>query len=367
MTVDFSFSDTQTATAELATQILGDRCTHERLRELERADSPRFDRDLWAELATAGLLGIAIPDEHGGAGLGILELAQILEAAGKTAAPLPLWETLALGALPIARFAPAEVAAAWLPRVAEGTAVLTAAWQEDDGGGAHGVATVAKVASDGVVLTGIKICVPAAQIADAVLVEAVGDDGPGLYLVETGTGVTIVPIQTTSGLPDGHLELNSAPAALVASGADAVRWSYERAVATQCAFGLGNSEAMLDLTASYTKERKQFDVPIASFQAVGHRAADSYIDTEAIRLTSLQAISRLAEELPATMEVSVAKFWLAYAGQRLSLAAAHLHGGVGADRDYPLARHFTRAKELELDLGGATQHLLRIGDTLAAT
>jgi alkylation response protein AidB-like acyl-CoA dehydrogenase len=123
---------------------------------------------------------------------------------------------------------------------------------------------------------------------------------------------------------------------------------------------------MLDLTAAYTKERKQFDVPIATFQAVGHRAADTYIDTETIRLTCWQALTRLAEGLPATVEVSIAKYFSAWAGQRITLAAAHLHGGVGVDRDYPLARHYTKAKELELQLGGASSHLARIGAELAA-
>lgn len=364
--MDFTLSEEQQATGELARQILSDRCTHEHLRTIERSGEPRFDRDLWSALADAGLLGIAVPEAHGGAGLGVLELAQILEPAGRHAAPVPLWETLCLGALPIARFAADDVAATWLPRVADGTAVLTAAWQEDDGGGAHGVTTTATADGGRFRLEGAKVCVPAALIADAVLVEAIGPDGPGLFVAEMGEGVEVIPAITTAGSPTGHLRLAGAPASLVCSGADAVAWAYERAVGTQCALGLGHAEAMLDLLATYTKERKQFDVPIASFQAVGHRAADSYIDTEAIRLTTLQAVSRLHEELPATVEVSVAKYWLAWSGQRITLAAAHLHGGVGADRDYPLARHFTAMKELELDLGGATQHLLRVGAELAA-
>lgn len=364
--MDFSLSEEQQATGELARQIFGDRCTHEHLRTLERSGAPRFDRELWSALADAGLLGIAVPEAHGGAGLGMLELAQILEAAGRHAAPVPLWETLALGALPLARYGSDDLASAWLPRVADGSVVLTTAWQEDDGGGGHDVTTTATADGAGFRLDGAKVSVPAAQIADAVLVEAAGPDGPGLYLVEVGEGVEVIPASTTAGSPTGHLHLAGVPAALVCSGESAVRWAFERAVGTQCALALGHAEAMLDLLSAYTKERKQFDVPIASFQAVGHRAADSYIDTEAIRLTTLQAVSRLHEDLPATVEVSVAKYWAAWSGQRITLAAAHLHGGVGADRDYPLARHFTAMKELELDLGGATQHLLRVGAELAA-
>jgi alkylation response protein AidB-like acyl-CoA dehydrogenase len=362
--MDYSFTEEQDATGGLATQILTDRSTHERLRELERSTDARFDRDLWTTLAEAGLLGVPLPESVGGAGLGLIELGRILEAAGKTAAAVPLWETLGLGAIPIAEFGSSEVQSRWLTGVTDGSIVLTAAWHEDGGDPLVPVA-VAKESGGSWSITGAKACVPAAQIADAVVVPADVDGTPGLFVVAIGDA-TATPLSTTSGSPDANLAFTNAPATLLATGADAVAWAYERAVATQCAVSLGNAEAMLDLTASYTKERKQFDVPIATFQAVGHRAADCYIDTEAIRLTCWQALSRLADGLPATAEVSVAKFWSAWAGQRITLAAAHLHGGVGVDRDYPLARHYTKAKELELQLGGATQHLVRIGDILAA-
>jgi alkylation response protein AidB-like acyl-CoA dehydrogenase len=364
--MDFSFTDEQRATAELASQILTDRATHEKLRELERSGDVRFDRDTWLELGKAGLLGIAVPEADGGAGLGLLELAGVLQAVGKTGAAVPAWETLALGALPLARFGSDELRSQWLPGVVDGTTILTAAWTEDDRD-PHTLATTAKRDGDGWKLSGTKICVPAGQIADAFVVPAAGDDGPQLFLVANGTGVTTTPLLTTSGSPDAELVLDDAVGEPLGGGTAAIQWSYERAVATQNAVSLGNAEAMLDLLASYTKERKQFDVPIATFQAVGHRAADSYIDTETIRLTCWQALSRLDEGLDASEEVSIAKFFAAWAGQRITLAAAHLHGGVGVDRDYPLARHYTRAKELELQLGGSTEHLVRLGGLLAAS
>ncbi len=362
--MDFAFTEEQDAVGQLAEQILGDRATHERLREIERADGPRFDRDTWAALAEAGVLGIAVPEGAGGAGLGLIELARVLEVVGRTGAIVPAWETLALGALPVAQFGSDEMQAAWLPRVVDGSAVLTGAWTPPTRDrSALGVTGAAD--SDGHRLDGAVTCVPAGAIADAVVVPAEVGEDQALFLVPVGEEVEVTPLVTTSGSPDARLDLSGAPAQLLATGEDAVRWAYERAVALQCAVALGNAASMLDLIASYTKERKQFDVPIAMFQAVGHRAADSYIDVEGIRLTTWQAVSRLAEGLDATGEVSVAKHWAATGGHRLSLAAAHLHGGVGVDRDYPLARHFTKAKELELLLGGSTEHLLRLGALIA--
>ena len=122
----------------------------------------------------------------------------------------------------------------------------------------------------------------------------------------------------------------------------------------------------LELTAQYTKDRKQFDVPIASFQSVAHRAADSFIDTEAVRLTAQQALWRLSVDMPASAEVATAKYWTAFGGQRVVHTAQHLHGGVGVDRDYPLHRYFLSAKEIELQLGGTTRQLLALGQLLAA-
>src|SRR5690606_12588102 len=98
---------------------------------------------------------------------------------------------------------------------------------------------------------------------------------------------------------------------------------------------------------------------------VAHRAADAYIDTEAVRLTTHQALWRLGNDQPATAEVATAKFWAAWGGQRVVHAAQHLHGGVGVGRDYPLHRRFLQAKELELQLGGSTQQLLALGDCIA--
>jgi alkylation response protein AidB-like acyl-CoA dehydrogenase len=149
-------------------------------------------------------------------------------------------------------------------------------------------------------------------------------------------------------------------------GGPVLDWLLERATAAYCAEMVGVCEEALRLTAEYTKTREQFGRVIASFQAVGQRAADAYIDTEAIRLTAIQAAWRLASGLPASGEVAVAKFWAADGGQRVVHAAQHLHGGMGVDRDYPLHRYFLWAKQLELTLGGATAQLRHLGALLAS-
>ena len=193
--MDFSLSEDQQAIADLAAQILADKATNERQREVEQAGGPRFDRALWQEIARAGLLGIPVPEAHGGAGLGFLEVAAILEQVGRTTAPVPILETLVLGAMPLARFGSEAQQEAWLPRAAQGEAVLTAGLVED-------APTRAERDGGGWRLTGSRLCVPAAQIADAVLVPASAEDGTAIFLVDPrAEGVRLEELDTTSGQP----------------------------------------------------------------------------------------------------------------------------------------------------------------------
>src|SRR5438045_7533569 len=163
--MDFSFTEEQQEIQGLAAQILGDKVTHERLKEIE-ASPEWFDRDLWAELGKAGLVGIALPDDVGAGGFGILEAALVLEEVGRTVAPVPYFATVILGALPIAEFGSDEQRKRLLPGVAEGDTILTAALIEDLNTAPTSPTTTAK---DGG-LTSIKMLVPAAHLATTIIV-----------------------------------------------------------------------------------------------------------------------------------------------------------------------------------------------------
>ncbi len=372
--MDFSFSEEQVAVRELARRIFTDLSTHERLRDLESdPEGDRFDAKLWGELASAGLLGIALPDEFGGAGLGFVETGLIVEAAGATAAYVPVIETLAAAAPAVARFGTEAQGRRWLPGMVAGESILTTALAEL-GGTPEAPSVVAERDGDGWVLSGVKACVPSGMIADAVLVPArVEPDAVGVFIVETSApGLSRQRQATNTGRPEAVVTLAGTPVgrdALLGSleeGASIIDWLVQRSTAAIALAQAGAAEAALALVSDYTKSRQQFGKPIATFQAVGQRAADAYVDTEAIRLTAWQAAWRLDEGLDADKEVAIAKFWAADGGQRVVHAAVHLHGGVGVDRDYPLHRYFLMTKHLELTLGGATEQLLQLGATLAA-
>jgi acyl-CoA dehydrogenase len=380
--MDFTYSEEQEAVRELATRIFSERATHERLKEIEAAaaDEGPIDRALWGELAEAGLLGIHLAEADGGAGLDFVAACLVIEAAGRTAAYVPVVETMIYGAAPIARFGTAAQRQAWLPGVSRGETILTAAMAELAGeiilSGGTTPATTATAQADGTwVLDGTKACVPAALVADAILIPATCSAadgtaaGSGVFIVDADAdGLTLIRQTTTTGRPEAIIELTGVTVGadrLLGEGAAVITFITEFATTALCIMEAGACATALALTGEYTKTRVQFDKPIATFQAVGQRAADAYVDTEAIRLTAWQAASRLSSGLPATSEVAVAKYWAAEGGQRVVHAAAHLHGGVGVDRDYPLHRFFLLTKQLELTLGGANESLRRLGRILA--
>jgi alkylation response protein AidB-like acyl-CoA dehydrogenase len=203
--------------------------------------------------------------------------------------------------------------------------------------------------------------------AALVLVPASGDDGAvGLFAVEpSAAGVAVEDEDAMWGLPQGVLQLTDAPATRIgdAASAEALR---RDAVALQCATVAGVCEGALRTTATYVTEREQFGSKIGTFQAVGQRMADAYIDTQGVHLTARQAAWRLSAGMPADEELHIAKWWAASGGHRVVHAAQHLHGGVGVDVDYAVHRYFRWAKVLELQLGSGTEHLRQLGALLAA-
>jgi len=370
--MDFAFSEEQEAIRALAGEILAAEMTQERLRAAER-DAAWLDAALWKKLAEANLLGVAIPEAYGGMGMGVIELCVLLEQVGRAVAPGPWLATLVHGALPLAEFGTDAQKQAWLPRVAAGAAQLAAALE--DAGSAEGAppATRARREGAGVVLDGAKRAVAGAGFADVLLLPASDDRGVGIHLVSPrAPGVSLSASVTSSGEPLFDVTLRGVrvdDAARLggpnADGAAILRWLAPRAHTAVAALQAGVSERALRITADYVKERVQFGVPIGSFQAVQHREADGFIDLEAMRWTLWQAAWRLAAGLPAEREAEVAKVWAADGGSRIANASLHLHGGLGSDVDYPIHRYFLWSKTLELQGGGASATLARLGRDLA--
>ena len=372
--MDFTFSDEQIMVRDLARGILAKEVTPERLKKSE-ASAEWFDPALSATFAGAGLLGLAVPADLGGMGFGFEELCTLLHEVGRAVAPVPVLPSLVLAGLAITAFGTGAQKKEWLPPLATGEVILTAALVDAASADPAAPATRARQRSGTWVLDGEKRLVSAVALARRILVPAATEEGVGIFLVDPrAEGVALTPQRTSTGEPLFTVTLSSARVGErdllgddARAGGETAHWVHERALVALCATQIGVSEKALEITSGYVREREQFGVPIGSFQAVQHRAADGYIDLESMRWVTWRAAWKLARGLPAAREAAVAKFWAADGGARIASAVQHLHGGIGVDLDYAIHRYFLWSKALELALGGAMPHLARLGRELART
>ncbi|MGW4849938.1 acyl-CoA dehydrogenase family protein [Streptomyces sp. NPDC004288] len=373
--MDFTFTEEQQAAVEAAKAVFADVPP-------DAVPSPALtagavaedhDRPLWARLAAADLLGLTLAPEHGGAGLDPVALCLVLRESARVLARVPLLETSAV-ALTVERHAHPRTAAALLPRVTRGELVLTAAAHGRTGHEPADRAVTAHRDGTDWILDGTQTAVPWAHTADLIAVPA--------HTAGGRTVLALVP-RAQDGL-DLTAQYSTSGELLAALNLDAVRldeadvidadgaWDGLRDILTTgtCALALGLGEAALDMTSQYTGKREQFGHPVATFQAVAVQAADRYIDLRAMEATLWQAAWRLTHDadgaLPVAGDIAVAKIWASEGVRRVVQTAQHLHGGFGADTDYPLHRYHAWAKHLELALGPAAAHEEALGDLLAA-
>ncbi|MDP6980955.1 MAG: acyl-CoA dehydrogenase family protein [Myxococcota bacterium] len=371
--MDFSFTEDQQAVRDLAVQIFSDCCTHERSKELED-EGAWFDEALWAELANSNLTSIAVPEELGGSGMGLVELALLLQEVGRYCAPVPLLETGVLGALTLTRHGNEAQRKQWLVPVVDDAAVLTAALEEEGCSDPARPKLRAVADGDGWRLDGSKSRVVAAGKAHGILVPARFEDGRvGLFVVSPeAEGLEISEQRSITWQIQGQLDFTSVRVerdALVgdeSSGEAIVREMADVARLGAAAQMLGVGEEALQRTAAYLTERKQFGRQLGSFQAVQMRCADAYIDLEGMRSTLWQAVWRVSEGLRAGAEVHAAKWWAARAGDRVLHSVQHLHGGIGSDIDYPIHRYFLWSQQLMSQFGGGSQQLAALGALLVS-
>jgi alkylation response protein AidB-like acyl-CoA dehydrogenase len=363
--MDFTTTEAANDLGGLVDTIVDAVCTPEHQRELDGLDQ-RFDRTLWGKLIDADILSSASAASLGGDGFGVLEQVAILVALGHQMAAVPYLDSVMLAAGALARFGSEELQQSWGTPAVRGEKILTVALEGEMGEGP----VQATRADDGYRLTGTRTHAGYGPVADAFLVPAETDSGSAVFLVVAGDpGVTVTALKTTGFNSTAHLSLDGVAVddSRQVGGSEVVAWLETLSTLGRSAFQLGVLERGLQMTAEYARTREQFDRPIGSFQAVGQRLADGYIDVKGLRLTLTQAAWKVSEDIPAEIDVASAAFWAADAGHRVAHTVVHIHGGVGVDTDHPAHRYFLAAKEAEFALGGATGQLRRIGRELAET
>ncbi|MFC7497184.1 MULTISPECIES: acyl-CoA dehydrogenase family protein [unclassified Nocardioides] len=359
--LDFALGPDLGELRRLAERILADRAGVDRVRHVEESEGG-FDADLWSRLADAGLLAAPVTEEAGGAGLGMLGLTTLLEQQGRRVAPLPLAEVLAGAALPIARWGTADQQSRWLPGILGGDLLVTSAYDETAG------TLTAEQVADGWVVSGRLAAVAAAPLAGAVVTPARTPDGTVVLVVPLdGDGVSVAPVAATDRRSCGAVSFTRAAGSpLGDDGAVVAAWTRRRLRVALAAVQLGVCEEALATTSAYVSQRVQFGRPISTNQAVAVRAADAYLDTEAVRLTAQHAAWLLdrGDEDAAEPASLVAKHWACAGGLRVVHATQHLHGGIGADVDYPIHRYFLWGRQGAFALGSAGAVAAALGDRL---
>ncbi|MFF0275825.1 acyl-CoA dehydrogenase family protein [Streptomyces sp. NPDC004330] len=357
--MDFTPTEEQEAARGLAARIFADLATHERL----GAAGTGSDPELWKALCAAGLPGSV--EETG-----LLGLVLLLEEQGRVTAQVPFAASCVYGILAVARHGTGEQRARLLPGLREGTTVATGAFP------ASGAVTSHRGR-----LSGTADGVPWLRDATHVLVP---DADHVLWLVRTEEAARIDPVELTAPWSAGRLVLDGAAGERLGGdggggdgggGDEAVRGGVaggavyaEVLAAARTAFaGLqaGVCAGSLARAVEYTAVREQFGRPLATHQAVQLRAADAHMDTEAIRVTAYEAAWRHDEGLDAHAAALTAAWWASEAGKRVVHAGQHLHGGMGADLDHPVHRHFLWGRQLDAHLGCGTEVLAELGDLLA--
>ncbi|MFT4088943.1 MAG: acyl-CoA dehydrogenase, partial [Gordonia sp. (in: high G+C Gram-positive bacteria)] len=277
-----------------------------------------------------------------------------------------------IGTVYFAAHASGDLADRLLPGACDGTTILTAAFEEDLGTDLTRPSAVLTTVDDELALSGVKVNIPYAGTADALLVSATGPNGPVVVAVGTRTpGVTIVPTPSTGLTPTYQATFDGV--AVPTSNVLAGRSSTVIDAANLLRLGVAADQAgvvaaALDATATYAREREQFGRPIGSFQAVAQRLADAYIDVQGLSLTTVQAAwltSSNASRDEISAAVATAKFWAAEAGHRVAHTTVHVHGGVGLDTSHPVHRFFLRATQNEFTYGSSPVALTQIGTILA--
>src|SRR3989337_529207 len=336
--------------------------------------------DLWKKMAEQGWTGLIFAEEHGGMGLGFVDLVVLMEEMGRAVVPGPFFSTVLLGGLAVREAGTDVQKKAWLPRISSGEARATLAWMEPSAElGSRGITLQATAKGTGFQLSGTKLFVHDAHTADVIVVAARTssgqnpEDGVSLFLVPRGTpgmSVTLLPTmdQTRKLCEVGLKDVVLGAEALMGqagSGWAPLARVIDRATVALCAEMCGGAQKVLEMTVEYAKIRQAFGRPIGSYQGVKHKAADMLVDVENSKSITYYAAWAMDEGVPeGQLAVSMAKAYVSDASRRVAAAGIQLHGGIGFTWVHDLHLYFKRAKGSEFPFGDATYHRERVAQLI---
>ena len=369
--MNFGFTEEQEFLRSTAREFLTNECPMTLVREIAENEPKGYRPDLWKQMAELGWVGLPIPEEFGGAGLGFVDLVGILEEMGRALLPSPFLANLQ-GTLAVLRAGTETQRKEILTRVATGDEILSFAITEEAGTeNPEDLEARAEKSGSSYRLSGTKLFVPHAANADRLVVVArVGGDRLSMLLVDPkGEGVTVIPLESmdlTSRIAEVRFE--GAPAELLgeeSAGGPAWEWVRDRTLVALSAEAVGGSEKALEDSVQHAKDRVQFGKPIGVHQAIKHKCADMLIEVEAAKAITQYAAWALDNDTDdAPLRAAMAKARACDAYHHCSRENIQIHGGVGFTWEYDCHLYLKRAKAIEVSYGAPAEHRERVASML---
>ncbi|WP_132992345.1 acyl-CoA dehydrogenase family protein [Gordonia zhaorongruii] len=368
--MEFELSEEQALLRDTVRSALTNAYDVEKLRAVTDTDLG-WSRDVWRSLAEIGILGLVFREEDGGMGAGPEELSVVMTEIGASLAPEPLLGSVVVPGSLVARTADDTTRSEIVDGLSSGARLLAFAHNENRDRWPHAAVLTdgaATTATDGTI-TGVKTLVDHGDVADTFVVSAREADGTvGLYLVPADAdGVTVTPYRTHDRRRGAQVEFTGTPGTRLGEG-DASQAITEVEIAAQsalCAEAVGAMSRALDLTTEYLKARKQFGVPLSTFQALSHRAADMYVQVELARSMSTYLTASLADGDYDPITASRAKLQICRSGRHVGQEAIQMHGGIGMTAEYPVGHYASRLTAISHTLGDADAHLAKLTGSVA--
>ena len=379
--MDIGFTEEQELLRDTARKFLDSQCPTKFVREMMATDAA-VTEEFWRQLADNGWLGITYPEDAGGSGLGLVDLVVLMEEIGRAVMPGPYLATVLLGGAAIAAAGSPEQRRDWLPRIAAGELKATLAVTEPNARwDAAGITAPARETRGGFALSGTKMFVPDAHLADVLVVAARSrdgstmEDGVSLFLVPKdmpGLAIRRLPaVDETRKLCEVRFDNVAVPTSALLGelhrGWAPLQQVIDRAAVALSAEMCGAAQRVLEMTVDYAKLRVAFGKPIGSYQGVKHKCADMLVDIEnAKSLTYYAAWAVDENEADAPLAVSMAKASASDAGRKVCAAGIQLHGGIGMTWEHDLQLYLKRAKAGEVAFGDASWHRERVAQLMGA-
>jgi len=353
--MDLDLSEEQQMVIDMTKAMLEEHCPTQLVRDME--DDPKGVPDaLWKQMSELGLNGLLIPESYGGGGLGTLEGAFLYEELGRAMAPVPHFVSCVMSAKLLLAAGSDDQKKAWLPKIADGSAILTPAWLEPSRGfGEKGVSLEAKADGDGFTLSGRKRSVPYASVADRLIVLARTDAGIDLFLVDpNASGVQMKQLLSQGREPQYQIDFEGVSvSATDRIGAAGTGWATFNEVMLEgiillAAQAVGGADRCLKETVDYANERVQFDKPLGAFQALAHYMADASTSIDGGRVLVHEAAWNASEGRSVARFGPMAKLFCCEAYRETTRVCAQIWGGVAFTIEYDQQMFFRRAKQLQL-------------------